>query len=139
MHANSNIAGTREHDIVERTHISLTSLTALEIHSRTNRGTSEGSETSADGRSTRRIHIYRVYFCWNPVFACFKNKGPNIDVTKTDTVDLDSPRRELFQRRSRNCRSPCCFFRELMLCRLVLGVQSSCMQSTHGEPTFIKK
>ena len=43
----------REHDIVERTHDNLTSLTTLKINSRTNEGTSEGSETSADKYLTK--------------------------------------------------------------------------------------
>ena len=36
----------RRHDIMERTQVSLTFLTILNINSRTNRGTSDGFETS---------------------------------------------------------------------------------------------
>ena len=38
-------------------------LRSFTLNSRTNRGTSEGSETSADEYSTRRIQICVVYFC----------------------------------------------------------------------------
>ena len=38
-----------------------------------NQGPSEGSEISADEYLARRIQIYRVYFCRDPVFTCLKN------------------------------------------------------------------
>ena len=69
-----------EHDFIEHTQISLTSLNTLKINSRTNRGTSEGSETSADEYSTRRIQICRVNFYYH---------------RKKDPADLNSPRQEL--------------------------------------------
>ena len=61
MQAYSNIAGTREHDIFERTQISLTSLTTLNTNYQTKRGTSEGSETSEQENSKRQIQVYCVF------------------------------------------------------------------------------
>ena len=45
---------------------------------------------------TRRIRLDLVYFCWDPVFTCFKNKTPKIGFTKLVTADLSFPCRELF-------------------------------------------
>ena len=61
----------REGEIIERLQISLTSLPTLKTDSHTNRGTSEGPETSADEYSTRRIQICRVHFCWDPFLHVF--------------------------------------------------------------------
>ena len=62
----------RDHDVIDRTQISLTSLTTLKTNSRTNQGTSEGSETSADEYATMRIQFHLVYFCSDYVFMRFK-------------------------------------------------------------------
>ena len=64
----------------------------------TNWGPSEGSETSTDEYSARRIQIYRVFF--GTLFShvsshVSKNERPKMDHTKIDTADLDSPCREL--------------------------------------------
>ena len=48
--------------------------------------------------STRRIQIFRVYFCWGHFSLVFKNRTPKNDHRKTYPEDLDSPRRELFIR-----------------------------------------
>ena len=65
-----NIAGTRKHDVIERTQISLSSLTNLKINSQTNRGTLEGPENSVQEYSTRLILLFRVQVCWDPIFTC---------------------------------------------------------------------
>ena len=85
----------REHDIIELTRISLKSSTNLNINLPLIQGTSEGFETLELEYLTRRIQICRGYFCWDPVFTCFKKKTPQIHFTKTVTEDLNSPRREL--------------------------------------------
>ena len=70
----------REHDIIERTQVSLTSLTKQKNNLPSIRGPSEGSETSADEYSTRRIRICQVHFCSGHIFAvvsllvCWKSR-----------------------------------------------------------------
>ena len=66
------IAGAREHDIIERTQISLTSLTNLKISSQTTRGTSEGPETSVQKYLAMRIRLFWIQVCWDPIFTCFE-------------------------------------------------------------------
>ena len=78
------IPGTRENDIIELTRSSLTSLTNKKEMPAI-RGTSEGSETSKLEYSTRRIQIFQIFrvpFCWDHVFTCFKNKRSKNDHRK---------------------------------------------------------
>ena len=63
---------TRELDILELARLSLTSPNKLKNNGRTHQGTSEGSETSADEHSTRRIQLCVDSFCRDPVFAGFE-------------------------------------------------------------------
>ena len=63
MDTNQTIAGTCEHDSIERTQISLTSLTCLKINCLTNENTSEGPETweqeySTWDKSDSVMHIF---------------------------------------------------------------------------------
>ena len=82
-------------DNIERTQISLTSLPTLKINCRTNQGTSEGSETSADEYLTRRIRFFFGYFCSNSVFPYLKNEISKMNFTKIVKADLNSPCRDL--------------------------------------------
>ena len=52
------------------------------INSRTNQGTSEGSETSTQEGSTRRIRFCREYFFGTLFSHVLKNRRPKIDHTK---------------------------------------------------------
>ena len=66
------------------------------INSPTNRGTSEGSETSEHEYSTRRIQICVVYFCLGIIWKIILEKKSSKTIfTKVDQTDLDSSHREL--------------------------------------------
>ena len=60
-----------------------------------NRGTSKGSETSADEYSTRRIQICVVYFCFGIISKVILKKRSKIIFTNIYPADLDFLRREL--------------------------------------------
>ena len=123
----------REHDFIERTQISLTSWNTLKINSRTNRGTSEGSETSADEYSTSRIQFCVVCFCLGIIWkVILKKKRSKIHFTKIDQADLDSPHREL-SNGGLGIVVALTFFSGIIFCLLVLGVQSSCRLKTHSK------
>ena len=86
----------REHSIIKRTHISLTSLkTRKTICIPTNRGTSERSETLAQEGSTRRIRFCGDCFCSGVIWKVILKKRPKMVHTNIVSADLDSPRREL--------------------------------------------
>ena len=72
----------------------LNSLTNLKINFRTNRGTSEGPETSEQEYLTRRIQIYRVYFYLGIIWKVMLKKRSKMDHTKIDTAYLHSPCQE---------------------------------------------
>ena len=84
-----------EHDIIKHTQISSTSLTNLTINSRTNRGTSEGSETSEQEYLTRRILFFGFKFVGALFSHVLKNKRPKKYYTKLNQKYLDSSCREL--------------------------------------------
>ena len=71
-----------------------------------NRGTSEGSETSVDGYSTRRIKICVVYFCLGIIWKAILKKEVKNKFYKNrpSRSGFSSPR--AFKWRSRNCHSP---------------------------------
>ena len=105
MYTDQTFAGTREHDSIQCTQISLTSLTNQQINSRTNLGTSKGSETLADKYSTRQIWIFRLYFCSRMILkVILKRRGQNKFYKNIPgRSEYSSPR--AFQWLSRKCRS----------------------------------
>ena len=87
------ITCTREHLIIEITHISLTPHKNLKIISRTNQGTSEGIEILTQEYLARRIQICRVYFCFDISRKGILKKEVNMNHTKIDTqLDCRSAR-----------------------------------------------
>ena len=85
------------------------------INSRMNRGTSEGSETSAGEYSTRWIQICVIYFCLGNIWKVIlkeevKNKFYK---NRPDRSVCSLPR--AFQWWSGNCRSPYGFFRDFFV------------------------
>ena len=85
----------REHNIIERTQYSLTSLTKLKIDSLTNRGTSEGPETSEQEYSTSKSDSAWFSDVRQYLKSYFEKRCQKMTFTKLDQEDLDSPRREL--------------------------------------------
>ena len=65
---------------------------ARKINSPANRKGYDKSETTVGKFSTRKIQIFRVYFCAIH-FHLFQNNFPNNSRTKIYSVDLDSSRR----------------------------------------------
>ena len=88
------IAGTHEQDIIERTQISLTSLTNWKIDSPTNQGTLEGPETSEQEYSMRQIQFCLVHFCSDIIWRGILKKVKMVQ-TKMYQADLNSTCREL--------------------------------------------
>ena len=64
--------------------------------SSSNRGSSEGSETSAQDGSTRQIWFCFVYFCLGNIWSAILKRGSKINFTKIDNADLNSHRGDLF-------------------------------------------
>ena len=93
------------------------------INCRTNQGISERSKTLADKYLTRQIRFFFDYFCSDPVFTWFKKWEVKNEFYKIVKEDLDSP-----------CRDPFGFFRQLISCRLILDVQSSCVLTYISQP-----
>ena len=102
MYKNKIISSTRGHDIIERTQISLTFLTNYNLKPDTNQGTSEGSETLAQGYSTRRIRFFAARRLLGDIWKVILKKEVNNGFYNTGLMA------QWFQhqRCSRDCRSP---------------------------------
>ena len=88
-------------------------------------GTSEGSETSADEYSTRRIWFCFDYFSLDSIWKFILKKVKNKFYKSIQSrFGFSSPR--AFRRWSQNCCSPCVSPRKLIFHVFLLGVQSSC-------------
>ena len=122
---------------IERTQISLTSWNTLKINSRTNRGTSEGSETSADEYSTRRIQICVVYFCLGIIWKVILKKEVKNKFYKNrpSRSGFSSPR--AFQRWSQNCRSPYGFFGNYFFVCVFLTLNPAVHNSSDKKPEIL--
>ena len=94
-----------DHDIIERTQISLTSLTK-KINFRTNRVTSKGPETSELKYLMRRIQICFDYFSLDTIWNIILKKEVKNKFYKNSQSKFGFSLPRTFQWWSQNCCSP---------------------------------